>query len=153
MEQVKKHQSAYVIPGTRRNPISKEHVNRLIQARGTKLLLTSLMNIVCKELGVSSREVFSKSRNPDFVFARHLLRYYGWELMGHVIPLSEVALFITNGRQNDHASVIRSKRLVLNSLDGKDDWSKKVLQTLYKIDEQLNQLKTDESHSTDRKSG
>lgn len=152
MEQVRKNPSPYVVPGTTRMPMEQELSRKVIATYGTKWFLSALLDIICKELEVSKVDIHSMSRKAEIVMARHLFRYYGWELMNSFVSLNDVALFVSNGRMADHSSVIRSRKIIQESINSKDAWADKILQYMFLIDSRLNQITIDEDNSTNRKS-
>ena len=150
MEQMRKPNS-YVAPGLIRSPLSPNKVVKILTQHGKLWFLTTLFDIICKEQKVSKIAVFSTSRKPELVIARHLFRFYGWELLKDRVPYGDIALFLTNGRNRDHSIILRSKDLIVNSLDAKDDWGKNLRASIQNIDFKLNQISIDESDSTNRK--
>lgn len=150
MEQVRKP-NPYVIPGLVRRPIPMDRVKLILEKHGKLWFLHTLLDIVCRQQNVTKLSVFSRSRKPDVVFARHLLRFYGYELFKNYISLSEIAMFIANGRSKDHSLVSKSRNMVMDTIDQNSEWGANLRTAIQAIDFKLNQISIDESDSTNRK--
>jgi chromosomal replication initiation ATPase DnaA len=64
--------SPYVIPGLKRENISKESYPFMTNPERTLLSKEEILQIISNEVGISIERIFSISKETDFVFARHI---------------------------------------------------------------------------------
>lgn len=140
MVKIKKQASVYASPGTIRARPKPEHIRKIVTHYGVQWFLNTLLDNICYETKISKTSVLSRSKKGNIPIVRHLFRYYGWELLNPFISLNKVNFFISDGRSNDHATVIRSRELIRNSLEADDTWGRKVRKYMYNIDFKINQI-------------
>ena len=64
--------SPYVIPGLKRESISKESYPYMTNPERTMLSKEEILQVISNEVGISAEKIFSISKETDFVFARHI---------------------------------------------------------------------------------
>lgn len=144
---IKHNSGAYSAPGTKRNPMNSNLVRKVITIYGTQWFLETIMNIVCTITKVKASDIYSKTRKREVILVRHLLRYYGWELLNSSVSLRQVSMFVSNGRTRDHSIVINSREVIKEAIEGRDEWASSILNYMHEIDFQLNQITVHESNS------
>lgn len=147
MEQIKKP-NPYSTPGTRRVPMNIELINKAVRVHASAWLLNTIMDVVCTTMDVTREEIHSKKRIRNITLARHLVRYYAWEILGNQVKLGDICYFVTNGRNSDHSIVINSRDIIHTAMEGRDQWANGVIRYMHEIDSQLNKIYIDESNSS-----
>lgn len=147
MEQIRKV-NAYVAPGLLRSNVSQQTASIIIQTHGAEWFLDRIIVAVLLATKLTLRDITSKKRDRPLVIARHLIRFYGWELLRSSMALAQIEFRMTMGRKLDHSNVIRSKDLVKEALVLNDAMSSEIKRLIGIIDYELNKIPLNESNST-----